>query len=52
MEDRATATAAPDRVRELIASGRLNIRVLRAGRPCSLAELEDLAEFENEADDS
>jgi hypothetical protein len=48
-----TATAALDRVRRIIASGLPNVRVLRDdGGQCSLAELEGLAEFENESDDA
>jgi hypothetical protein len=50
-EEHDTATAALDRVRALIVSGLPNIRVLKDGLPCSLAELEGHAEFENEADD-
>lgn len=52
IEERDTATAALDRVRALIVSRLPNIRVLKDGRPCSFAELEGLAEFENEADDA
>jgi hypothetical protein len=53
VEDAATATAALDRVRELIEWGTPNIRILaEGGRACSIAELEGLAEFENESDDA
>ena len=52
IEERDVATAALDRVRALIVSGLPNIRVLKDGRPCSLAELEGLAEIENEAHDA
>jgi hypothetical protein len=42
-----------DRVRQLIEWGSPNIRILAEdGRVCSLAELEGLAEFENESDDA
>lgn len=48
-----SATAALDYVRMLLKSGLPNIRILTEdGRACSLAELEGLAEFENESDDS
>jgi hypothetical protein len=39
IEERDTATAALDRVRALIVSRLPNIRVLKDGLPCSLAEL-------------
>jgi len=52
IEEFDSATAAFDQVRRLFVSGLPNIRVLKDGQPCSLAELEGLAEFENEADDS
>ena len=49
----ATATAALDRVRQLIEWRSPNIQILaEGGRVCSLAELEGLAEFENESDDA
>jgi hypothetical protein len=52
VENAESATAALDRVRELTKTGAPNVRVVREnGRPCSLPELEGLAEFENESDD-
>ena len=52
-ENVESATAALDRVRELIRWGLPNIRVsTEGGRICSLEELEGLAEFENESDDA
>jgi hypothetical protein len=48
-----SATAALDRVRQLIKAGLPNIRIVTEdGRVLSLSELEGLAEFENESDDS
>ena len=48
-----SATATLDRVRKLITLGLLNVQIeTESGRPCSLAELEGLAEFENESDDA
>jgi len=53
VEDVQSATAALDRVRELTKRAAPNIRVLTDnGRLCSLAEIEGLAEYENEADDA
>ena len=53
VENLESATAALDRVRQLIEWGLPNIRILTEdGRVCSLAELEGLAEFENESDDA
>jgi hypothetical protein len=53
VEDVESATEALDRVRELTKAGAPDVRILRAdGRACSLEELEGLAEFENESDDS
>jgi hypothetical protein len=53
VEDVESATAALDRVRALAKWGTPNVRITREdGRVCSLAELEGLAEFENEADDA
>lgn len=53
VEDVESATAALDRVRELTKRGAPSIRILREdGSVCSLAELEGLAEFENESDDA
>jgi hypothetical protein len=51
-ENFESATAALDRVRELTRWGAPNIRILNEGRVCTLAELEGLAEFENESDDA
>jgi hypothetical protein len=52
VENAESATAALDRVRELTRRGAPNVRVVSEnGRACSLAELEGLAEFENESDD-
>jgi hypothetical protein len=48
-----SATAALDRVRQLIEWGLPNIRIVTEdGRAYSLAELEGMAEFENESDDT
>jgi hypothetical protein len=48
-----SATAALDQVRMLIKSGVPNVRILTDdGRTLSLSELEGLAEYENESDDS
>jgi hypothetical protein len=53
VEDVEAATAALDRVRELTRSGAPNVRVVhKNGAACSLAELEGLADFENESDDA
>jgi hypothetical protein len=53
VEDLDSATAALDLVRQLIGWGLPNIRIFaEGGRVCSLAELEGLAEFENESDDA
>jgi hypothetical protein len=53
VENIESATAAVDRVRQLIKSGLPNIRIItESGHACSPAELEGLAEFENESDDS
>ena len=53
VENLESATATLDRVRQLIEWGSPNIRILTEdGRVCSLAELEGLAEFENESDDA
>ena len=53
VENIESATAALDRVRELIESRSPNIRILAEdGRVCSLKELEGLAEYENESDDA
>jgi hypothetical protein len=52
VEDAQSATAALDRVRQLIKSGASNIRILNKGLLCSLEELEELAEYENESDDA
>jgi hypothetical protein len=53
VENVESATAALDCVRRLIKSGVPNIRVVtESGRICSPAELEGLAEFENESDDA
>jgi len=52
VENVESATAALDRVRELTRWGAPNIRILSEDRVCTLAELEGLAEFENESDDS
>jgi hypothetical protein len=53
VETAASATAALDRVRELTKAGAPNVRVVTEyGRACSLAELDGLAEFENESDDA
>lgn len=53
VENIESATAALDRVRELIELRSPNIRILAEdGRVCSLKELEGLAEFENESDDA
>jgi hypothetical protein len=53
VENFESATAALDRARQLIEWGAPNIRILAEdGRVCSLAELEGLAEFENESDDA
>lgn len=53
VENVESATAALDRVRQLIKSGLPNIRIItESGHACSPAELEGLAEFENESDDS
>jgi hypothetical protein len=53
VENVESATAALDRVRQLMKSGLPNIRVItESGHACSPAELEGLAEFENESDDS
>lgn len=52
-ENIESATAALDRVRELIELRAPNIRILAEdGRVYSLAELEGRAEFENESDDA
>jgi hypothetical protein len=48
-----SATAALDQVRMLIKSGVPNVRTLTDdGRALSLSELEGLAEYEKESDDS
>jgi len=53
IETAESAAAALDRVRELTRQRAPNVRVLNAsGRRSSLAELEGLAEFENESDDA
>jgi hypothetical protein len=53
VENVESATAALDRVRQLIRLSSPNIRIVtESGRTCSLEELECLAEFENEADDA
>ena len=53
VENVEIATAALDCVRMLIKAGLPNVRILTEdGRPCSLVELEGLAEFENESDDA
>ena len=53
VENVESATAALDCVRRLIKSAVPNIRVVtESGHACSPAELEGLAEFENESDDS
>jgi len=53
VENFESATAALDHVRQLTKSGWPNIRIVTEdGRACSLAELEGLAEFENESDDT
>jgi hypothetical protein len=53
VDNTESATAALDRVRELMEAGVPNIRILAGdGRVCSLSELEGLAEFENESDDA
>jgi hypothetical protein len=53
VENAGSATAALDRLRELTKLGALNVRVVSEnGGACSLAELEGLAEFENESDDA
>jgi hypothetical protein len=52
VENIESATAALDRVRELMEQSLPNIRILVDGRVCSLSELEGLAEFENESDDA
>ena len=53
VENVESATAALDRVRQLIRLSLPNIRIVtQSGRACSLEELEGLAEFENESDDS
>ena len=53
VENVESATAALDRLRQLIKLGSPNIRITtESGRACSLAELEGLAEFENESDNS
>ena len=53
VENVESATAALDRVRQLIRLRVPNIRILTEnGRACSLEELEGLAEFENELDNS
>jgi len=53
VENVESATAALDRVRQLIRLSLPNIRIVaEGGRACSLEELEGLAEFENESDDS
>jgi hypothetical protein len=42
-----------DRFRQLVRLSSPNIRIVtEGGRACSLEELEGLAEFENESDDS
>jgi hypothetical protein len=53
VENIESATAALDRVRELMEQRLPDIRILvDDGRVCSLSELEGLAEFENESDDA
>ena len=53
VENVESATATLDRVRKLITLRLPNIRIVTEdGRPCSLAELEGLVEFENELDDA
>jgi hypothetical protein len=53
VENAESATAALDRVRELTKAGAPIVRVVTEnGLACSLAQLEGLAEFENESDDA
>jgi hypothetical protein len=53
VENVQSATAALDRVRQLMELGKPNVRIVtETGRVGSLAELEGLAEFENESDDA
>jgi hypothetical protein len=53
VEKRRECDAALDHIRQLLKFGSPNIRIVTGdGRACPLAELEGLAEFENDSDDA